>query len=203
MNPEQVPQVIENYRNGSAEAISLAFLFVWFLGDVTNLIGAAWARLVPVVVAIAVYYCLADGVLISQCIYYNLRNARLQRRRSSTATETPDPTTPLLGRQTNGNDAVNGSRRRSSASLRDGQHRRFSQAEDSIAKVVEEGESGRRAWVKNVLNVLSICAIGAVGWLIAWQMGMWTPAPRGHGGGTNQAAGAQVMGYFSAACYLR
>ncbi|KAL2223314.1 PQ loop repeat-domain-containing protein [Thermoascus aurantiacus ATCC 26904] len=199
-----VPQIIENYRNGSAEAISLAFLSVWFLGDLTNLIGAAWAGLVPVVVAIAVYFCLADGVLISQCVYYNLRNARRRRRRrrSSTATETPDPTTPLLGRQTNGNDALPGSRRRSSASLRDGHHRRTSQVEDSLAKIVEEGESGRRAWVKNVLSVLAICAIGAVGWLIAWRTGMWTPAPRGHGGGTNKAAGAQVVGYFSAACYL-
>jgi solute carrier family 66 (lysosomal lysine-arginine transporter), member 1 len=38
----QVPQLVENYRNGSAEAISLGFIFIWFLGDICNLIGAAW-----------------------------------------------------------------------------------------------------------------------------------------------------------------
>jgi hypothetical protein len=70
-NPVQVPQLIENYWNGNAEAISLLFLFVWFIGDITNLIGGAWAGLVPVIVAIAVYFCIADGVLIAQCLYYN------------------------------------------------------------------------------------------------------------------------------------
>ncbi|EXJ59124.1 hypothetical protein A1O7_06555 [Cladophialophora yegresii CBS 114405] len=71
-----VPQLIENYRNSSAEAISLAFIFVWFLGDIANLAGALWAGLVPVVVAIGVYFCIADGVLIGQCMYYGLRNKR-------------------------------------------------------------------------------------------------------------------------------
>lgn len=71
-----VPQVIENYRNQSAEAISLAFVIVWFLGDVANLLGAAWAGLVPTVIAIAVYFCFSDGVLIGQVLYYGIRNKR-------------------------------------------------------------------------------------------------------------------------------
>lgn len=29
----QVPQLLENYKSGSAEGISLAFLTVWFIGD--------------------------------------------------------------------------------------------------------------------------------------------------------------------------
>ncbi|KIW82555.1 hypothetical protein Z517_05582 [Fonsecaea pedrosoi CBS 271.37] len=75
-----VPQLIENYRNGSAEAISLLFIFVWFLGDIANLAGALWAGLVPVVVAIGVYFCIADGVLIGQCLYYGIRNKRREAR---------------------------------------------------------------------------------------------------------------------------
>ncbi|OAP54325.1 hypothetical protein AYL99_11426 [Fonsecaea erecta] len=75
-----VPQLIENYRNGSAEAISLLFIFVWFLGDIANLAGALWAGLVPVVVAIGVYFCIADGVLIAQCLYYGIMNKRREGR---------------------------------------------------------------------------------------------------------------------------
>lgn len=75
-----LPQLIENYRNSSAEAVSLAFIFVWFLGDICNLVGALWAGLVPVIVAIAVYFCISDGVLISQCLYYGIRNKRRQAR---------------------------------------------------------------------------------------------------------------------------
>ena len=45
-NFEQVPQLWENYRLQSAEGISLTFLFVWFIGDLTNLVGSVWAQLV-------------------------------------------------------------------------------------------------------------------------------------------------------------
>jgi uncharacterized protein with PQ loop repeat len=41
----QVPQLVENYRAGSADGISLAFLVVWFIGDLANFFGAVWARL--------------------------------------------------------------------------------------------------------------------------------------------------------------
>lgn len=161
----------------------------------TNLIGAAWAGLVPVIVAIAVYFCIADGVLISQCLYYKYRNARHEahRRRSST----PDPTTPLLGRRMSDNGGL------SSSSINDGQQRRVSQPEDALAKIVEETESGRQAWTKNVLSVIAICGIGAAGWVIAWQTGAWTPAPQEHDGEKDMVAGAQVLGYASALCYLR
>ncbi|KAL1968894.1 hypothetical protein VTN77DRAFT_1255 [Rasamsonia byssochlamydoides] len=200
-----VPQLIENYRNGSAEGISMAFLLVWFIGDVTNLIGGVWAQLVPVVIAIAVYFCIADGVLIGQCVYYNIRNARRDRRRQRqySSTEPPTPTTPLLGRRFSDDLGLAGSRRRrSSASLRDGQQRRISHPEDTLAKIVEESESGTRAWVKNLVSVLVIVIIGIAGWAIAWQTGMWKPAPEGHGGESQIAPGAQVLGYFSAMCYL-
>jgi len=71
-----IPQLVENYRNQSAEAISLAFVIVWFLGDVANLLGAVGAGLVPTIIAIAVYFCISDGLLIGQVLYYGIRNKR-------------------------------------------------------------------------------------------------------------------------------
>ncbi|GFF47901.1 protein RTC2 [Aspergillus udagawae] len=199
-----VPQLIENYCNGNAEAISLLFLFVWFIGDITNLIGGAWAGLVPVIVAIAVYFCIADGVLIAQCLYYKHRNARreslLRRRRSSTVT--PDPTTPLLGRRFSDTlERGPASRRRSMTSQRSGRSG-HGHPDDALANIVEENEVVRSAWMKNLSSVLAICVIGMAGWTVAWQTGVWKPAPKERDGGVDMAAGAQVLGYVSAVCYL-
>lgn len=197
-----VPQLIENYRNGNAEAISLLFVFVWFVGDVANLLGGLLAGLVPVIVAIAVYFCIADGVLIAQCLYYKARNARLEthaRRRSSV--ETPDPTTPLLGRRFSDSIPRSPSRRRSSGSLR-GYQAAAGQMEDPLAKIVEENEYGRKAWVKNVISVLGIFFVGMAGWTMAWQTGMWAPAPLEIPSDSGEATSGQVLGYFSAICYL-
>jgi uncharacterized protein with PQ loop repeat len=199
----QVPQLIENYRNGNAEAISLLFVFVWFVGDIANLAGGLLAGLVPVIVAIAVYFCIADGVLIAQCLYYKARNARqpVHRRRSST--ETPDPTTPLLGRRFSDSLGSSQGRRRSSGSQRGyGAGRRESQVEDTLAKIVEENDFGRKAWFKNVASVLGIFVVGMAGWTMAWQTGMWEPAPVEDNNGSDEATGGLMLGYFSAVCYL-
>jgi uncharacterized protein with PQ loop repeat len=40
------------------------------------------------------------------------------------------------------------------------------------------------------------------GWTVAWQTGVWKPAPKERNGGVDMAAGAQVLGYISAVCYL-
>jgi hypothetical protein len=71
-----------------------------------------------------------------------------------------------------------------------------------LAKIVEENEAGLSAWVRNISSVLAICAIGMGGWTIAWQSGVWKPAPQDDTGGADIAVGAQIVGYFSAVCYL-
>ena len=219
-----VPQLIENYRNSSAEAISLAFIFVWFLGDVANLAGALWGGLVPVIVAIAVYFCIADGVLIGQCMYYGLRNKRREgaallgresisrpagsgpeRVMSEVEDEDSNEEEPLLKRNRTNSMTIPGSmdRRRSSGSLR---RRRSSAAQsDHLAKILEESdESGTRLWFRNAMSVMAIGVIGAAGWALAFESGAWKPSPTS---GANQPAeemptGALVLGYFSAAAYL-
>ncbi|OCT52173.1 vacuolar membrane PQ loop repeat protein [Cladophialophora carrionii] len=225
-----VPQLIENYRNSSAEAISLAFIFVWFLGDIANLAGALWAGLVPVVVAIGVYFCIADGVLIGQCLYYGLRNKRregkallrreslvgssssaaqgdghAQVRPSEEEEEESHEQEPLLKRSRTNSMTIPGSmdRRRSSASLR---RRRSSLAaqNDHLAKILEERDaSGTTLWFKNAMSVIAIGVIGTAGWALAYESGAWKPSPMSTGPeGEAMPAGALVLGYFSAVAYL-
>ncbi|EFQ98490.1 vacuolar membrane PQ loop repeat protein [Nannizzia gypsea CBS 118893] len=197
-----VPQLIENYKNGNARAISFAFILVWFIGDIANLIGALWAKLVPVAVAIAVYFCIADGVLICQCIYYNEKASRQLKRPVSSHAEhneegddrahVPQPTTPLLSRRMSENLGQSG-RRGPDGNLSN---------HDPLAKMLEEDEP-ESTWAKNILSLLGICTAGAAGWVIAWKTGAWQPTPtqpiKGPG---EMAVGAQIFGYLSALCYL-
>src|SRR5450755_2058248 len=64
------PQIIENFRRGSADGLSLVFLVVWLAGDVFNILGAVLQGVLPTMIILAVYYTLADIVLLGQCFYY-------------------------------------------------------------------------------------------------------------------------------------
>ncbi|KAH7094713.1 PQ loop repeat-domain-containing protein [Paraphoma chrysanthemicola] len=188
-----VPQLIENYKQGSAEGISLAFLTVWFIGDITNLAGALWAGLVPTVIALAIYFCFADLILISQCVYYNLKNSRRSRKASTRSNDSVEA--PLLGRRDSSNIGLPGSHRRDSQASR----RRRASSLPTIADV----EAGGSEWIKNALSIVGVCVVGAAGWALAWKTGVWAPQPTtDESTGTDMAMGAQVLGYASAVCYL-
>jgi hypothetical protein len=158
--------------------------------------GAIWAGLVPTVIAVAVYFCFADFVLISQCLYYNKINATRTRHASIASVESEQ--SPLLTRRRS-SDTISprDSRRRRSTGLSADQRR------DSAADFFEAGE-GTNPWVKNTLSILMITAAGTAGWAIAWQSGVWGPTPKQNGAvdSAQVAIGAQVLGYFSAVCYL-
>eukprot|EP00741_Cyanophora_paradoxa_P008060 tig00001250_g7799.t1 len=70
----QTPQVIENYKNSSAEALSPIFLAIWLVGDSLNLIGAILTQQLPTQIYTAVYFVFMDTVVISQYTYYHLKN---------------------------------------------------------------------------------------------------------------------------------
>ncbi|KAI9798319.1 MAG: hypothetical protein M1833_004891 [Piccolia ochrophora] len=201
-----IPQLIENYKQGSADGISLAFLAVWFVGDLTNFLGAIWAGLVPTVIALAIYFCFADLVLIGQCLYYRFINAHKTRReqsRTSAQSEVNDTEEePLLSRQAS-NLGLPGSQRRSSGSSRRNSHG-SNLRRDSLPNILEENESSTKVWVRNILSILVVCAAGAIGWTIAWKSGVWSPTPIDQDEDIKDTTplGALILGYVSAVCYL-
>ena len=215
-----VPQLIENYQNQNAEAISLTFLAIWMVGDVANLAGAIWAGLVPTVIAIAVYFCFADVALIGQCLYYNALNRR--KKEKQRATESVDEhtngsasgqheQTPLLQesrstpprqvkrRLTDVNEenlGLPGSRRRSSRRNTDDLRR------NSLERILEEPTT-LRTWLKNTISILGIIVVGTAGWAIAWRTGAWRPTPTSPDGDAHRGpVGAEILGYISAVLYL-
>ena len=64
------PQIIENWKRGSADGLSVVFIVVWLLGDFFNIIGAVLQGVLPTMIILAVYYTLADIVLLLQCFWY-------------------------------------------------------------------------------------------------------------------------------------
>ena len=185
--------MLDNYKSQSAEGISLAFLLIWFVGDVSNLIGAVWAHLVPTVVALAVYFCFADIALILQCLYYKNIYGRHPTPQLLSSEETI--TDPLLGRK-NGDLGPPSSRRNSSTS----NVRRISQVS---SEVVHEEHGPKNSWIRNLVSALLVCSVGILAWIILWKAGLWVPSPDVETLSLNEAAiEAEFLGYLSAACSL-
>lgn len=172
---------------------------MWFVGDVANFFGAVWAGLVPTVIALAVYFCFADAVLITQCLYYNFINARKAARQEAKAANgaaSDDPHQPLLRRNSD-NIGLPGSRRRSSASTK-----RRDSVLSSPLPVILEGETSSRTWSKNALSIMLVCLAGCMGWFIAWKVGAWQSTPTDPDMNDHPAMGAEILGYASAVAYL-
>lgn len=218
-----VPQLIENAKNGHTEGLSTTFLLVWFLGDLTNLIGAVWAGLVPTVIALAAYFCVADAVLLGQVFYYRVVNKkRKEQADDGGKTGVEGETAPLLadGHVTSpkvaarkrhsltdvrdDNMGLPGSRRRSSTASSKSRPRQRTMSSGQLSPVLEE-PTRTRAWLKNTLAVICIIAAGTAAWAIAWKLGAWKPTPIGHEDdtpGDSTPVGAEVLGYISAVLYL-
>lgn len=96
-----MPQLIEQWRLKSADGIAIGFITIWFLGDVFNLIGSLWAQLLPEVIFLAIWFCIADSLMIFSYVYYThfyKKHSDKKTRRASHASHTSD-TAPLLERR--------------------------------------------------------------------------------------------------------
>eukprot|EP00850_Spirogloea_muscicola_P025611 SM003681S13831 [mRNA] locus=s3681:1:1252:- [translate_table: standard] len=71
----QLPQFVDNIRNGTADALSPWFLFNWLSGDSLNLLGCILTGdQLATEVYTATYFIFADCCIISQYVYFNMRN---------------------------------------------------------------------------------------------------------------------------------
>ena len=146
----------------------------------------------------AIYFIIADSVLLIQCLYYKHVNARRSITADLTRRDTDNPEQPLLGRRPS-DVGLPGSRRRSSVSFR----RRDSSIGVPVLSTIPEAGDNVRPWLKNTLCVVAVCAIGTVGWAIAWKAHLWVPTPEDTGADDSSSnVGAEILGYLSAVLYL-
>jgi uncharacterized protein with PQ loop repeat len=203
-----VPQLIENHTNGHADGISMTFLFIWAAGDILSLAGGLWAELVPTVIALAIYFCFADGALIAQCVYYNTLNAKKDKEADAAeeAAQEQTESDPLLAAAHSQNPQQSAAQRKPSTTSRRS-HRRSSAAlshsrRDSLSRALSK-PTASSAWLKNSLSILAIIASGTAGWALAYKTGAWHPVPlKSHLDSTPTPLGASLLGYGSALLYL-
>ena len=67
------PQIVENYTLKSGEGLSVLFVVIWLLGDVTNLLGAVMAGLLTTVIILAAYVRPSSGALSYESSRYFFR----------------------------------------------------------------------------------------------------------------------------------
>lgn len=182
-----LPQLIEQWKLKSSEGLSIGFIAIWFIGDLANLFGSLWAGLLPGVVLLAVWFCIADGLLISSYLYYRNGNSieELDQNKATTTTTTPNATEtePLIRRSS-------GTRRKSSAVKR---------RRDSLASIVAApANTSNGIFTQYILPVLFVLGAGVVGYLFSGKSEQDVPS----GGDDTMATGPQLLGYLSAVLYL-
>ncbi|QUC20078.1 uncharacterized protein UV8b_04319 [Ustilaginoidea virens] len=208
-----LPQLIANYKAKNADGLSMAFLLVWLLGDVCNLVGALFTKLAPSAVALATYFCCLDAILITQTGYYKAKTARrraVARRDAaalSHAAAEAYEESPLLGRHG----------RRSSTDLPGSLIRHESHRESAlepIRKVVtgEDETQESRPWLNNLLGLAAVYVVGFAGWFVSFKAGAWdgdqgipddgASVPGPSDAGDVKARLGLILGYMSALFYL-
>ena len=178
------PQIIENFRRQSADGLSIVFIIIWLAGDVFNILGAILQGVLPTMIILAVYYTLADIVLMLQVFYY--RGFTLSDEVKKPQEQIASEEEPLLG--TNSTAGTNGTlssnnttqRRSSLSQLRrhisnvDGTH--LSPAtplldppkpNDPPAAYNLKPTSTLQAVLLNTFSIILVCAAGVFGWWIS------------------------------------
>jgi hypothetical protein len=81
----------------------VVFIVIWLAGDFFNIIGAVLQGVLPTMIILAVYYTLADIVLLLQCFWYKGFTLRDNYKKpgddSDSTTTTPSEQSPLLSAQ--------------------------------------------------------------------------------------------------------
>ncbi|RPB07060.1 PQ-loop-domain-containing protein [Morchella conica CCBAS932] len=188
-----VPQILENYKNQSGDGVSTAFLLVWLFGDIANLAGALKSDLLSTVITLAIYFCLADIIIISQTFYYKYTNARKiavkEARRQSRSSNVDDPTQPLF------------SRRRSSGANSRNRLSRTMPGNPALSTVAEKDASAMEEMTRNFFSIISVVFIGCLGWFLVWKSGAWSVTVEDGDSIEISLIGA-ILGYISSVLYL-
>jgi len=213
------PQIVENFRRGSADGLSLQFIIVWLAGDVFNILGAVLQGVLPTMVRppqcisrkstyslqiiLAIYYTIADIVLLLQCFYY---------RGFTWHDEVVPPKPSHVGEATErtGLLAPNPDRSRRSSTV-SASHLspvvpllEAPKASDPPALTHLKPTTRLQATLFNLIAILMVCAAGVMGWYVSnrSQGGHSSKKPSSSDDILNFNLWGQIFGYFCAVLYL-
>ncbi|KAL9019629.1 MAG: hypothetical protein Q9185_003094 [Variospora sp. 1 TL-2023] len=190
------PQVIENFRRGSADGLSLVFIAIWLLGDVFNIVGTVLQGVIPTMTILAVYYTFADAVLLGQCLYYR--------------GFTPSDAQPSSNEDTIADEANEESPLLSDANTRGRSSSRPAVA-DAELSLSKHSTSTLRTILFNTTALILVCAAGVAGWAVSMGSARSKYPQQGQDTSTITTMESeavrfdlwgQVFGYLSAVLYL-
>ena len=215
------PQIIENFRRGSADGLSITFIVVWLAGDVFNILGAVLQNVLPTMMILAVYYTLADIVLLAQCFYYrgftlsDYDGPSSKSLSTVTAEEEGDGSTERSALLANGHSTSHGGTM--AVSSIDGSHLSpvtplVADATSADKKFNPSDNRGNNNVIQtvlfNIFSILLVCSAGVFGW---WWINTH-PRPHHHhaSDSARQKEGmilrfnvpGQIFGYLCAILYL-
>lgn len=67
-----IPQILENIKNKSSDAISFYLILLWYIGDTFSTISVIYKSVTPILLYVGIYHIIFDLIFISQVIYYRL-----------------------------------------------------------------------------------------------------------------------------------
>ncbi|KAK9236349.1 PQ loop repeat-domain-containing protein [Lipomyces kononenkoae] len=187
-----VPQLIDQWRLKSSEGVSLLFLTAWLLGDVANLLGAAWAHLLRNVVILAVWFVVADALELSSALYYRFFHGVATWSRSRQHLHSGEgPSCPVDDDEaelTADNLPLLSHSATSDAQILDG----IPSDSDAPSK------KAPNRWLHYGLPILAVCLAGIIGYLYS------SGDVNDEDGSVDDSLelGPQILGYISALLYL-
>ncbi|ESZ93416.1 PQ loop repeat protein [Sclerotinia borealis F-4128] len=210
------PQIIENWRRGSADGLSLQFIIIWLAGDVFNIWGAMLQGVLPTMIILAVYYTIADVVLLGQCFYYKGFTWRDEVKPPPTPPTPPTPPKPTYAAIAAGTSVPT----ETTGLLSHQERRRSSISAQHLSPVVPLLEprkpsdsptikpstptSPLQTFLFNFLSILLVCIAGIIGWYISSRSSHQTRShhPSTHTTTPTFSPLGQTFGYLCAILYL-
>ncbi|PHH62715.1 hypothetical protein CDD81_6784 [Ophiocordyceps australis] len=191
------PQLIQQYRQGNANGLSIRFMTIWILGDVFNVLGAMLQGVLPTMIILAIYYIFADGILWLQCFYY--RGFRLR--------DEPPPA-PILPHMPPGE-------RTALLASSDAEERpiyEWPSLAPPVPDAHQDALAGPKIPSKGLQNALVKAGIvtlisltGVLGWYISHLVASWSddhePADQGQGSPLQFNVLGQIFGYICTVFY--
>ncbi|KAI2642835.1 PQ loop repeat-domain-containing protein [Xylaria nigripes] len=190
------PQITENFRRRSADGLSILFIIAWLLGDIFNILGAVLQGVLPTMIMLAIYYTIADIVLLAQCFYYKgftLRDtaAPLSNHVDNSAAPEPTEASALLA------DHHEQRERRGSG---------WSHLSPAIPVIPEPTTPPRtptktQSFLWSFVALSMVCAAGVLGWYLSRGYSAGKPTAPTNEPPTLDLWG-QVFGWLCAVLYL-
>ncbi|APA13631.1 hypothetical protein SS1G_07709 [Sclerotinia sclerotiorum 1980 UF-70] len=168
------PQIIENWKRGSADGLSLQFIIIWLAGDVFNIWGAMLQGVLPTMIILAVYYTIADIVLLGQCFYYKGFTWRDEVKPPPTPPKKPTYAEVAAVQPSETTGLLSGLERRRSSTSVSAQHLSPvvplldpPNPSDVSTTKNDKPTTPMQTFLFNLFSILLVCIAGILGWWIS------------------------------------